>query len=67
MRICNLHIQSIHSYKNQVVCVQYADTNVMMKVMSRALYAYVSIHVKTEVYFCLKEQNIQGLQSGLGQ
>ncbi len=47
--------------------VQYADTNVMMKVMSRALYAYVSIHVKTEVYFGLKEQNIQGLQSGLGQ
>ncbi len=29
--------------------------------------AYIIVHVKNEVYFGLKEQNIQGLQSRLGQ
>lgn len=58
MRMCDLRVQSMHDYKNRVVCVQYVHTVLMTKFASRVLYAVPRVRLKSEVYFGLN----QGLQ-----
>ncbi len=62
VRMCDLSVQSTHSYKNRVVRVQYARTVLMTQFASRALYAVPRVRVKSEVYFGLKTAT-QGWQS----
>ncbi len=67
MRMCDLHVQNTHGYKNLGVRVQYARTILMTKFVSRALYAIPRVCIQSEVYFGLngKQTWLAVLNGGL--
>ncbi len=61
MRMCYLHVQSMHGDKNRVVHVQYTQIVLMTKFASRSPYTVPRIRVKSVVYFVWKADGAKSL------